>query len=190
MQINVSNLKQTLNKYISSLEKYKNNINNLYNELNQTEKFWTDGHSVKFFKDVSLNKVKMETMQSELNDVQEVYNYFIGKYESIGNKIFFDLDNKNRFINKIDNLTNQIKNVINMYRSLDLSFCSAERSMLQSERQILNNNLNYLSDIKEKNKRLLNEIEEIEKNIKLKLSKISIEIIKENDLKEYLGDIK
>ena len=60
-----------------------------------------------------------------------------------------------------------------------------EKILVQQKEKIINmkKNVEYL---KEKYKRILLEIEEIEKEIGVKISKIKIEIIKETDIKNYV----
>lgn len=189
MQVQVSNLKHQLTLLLQSLEKYEKDVRDLYHELNQVESIWHDAHSEKFLEEIKTDRLDIEIMQEELKEIKEVYAYFIKRYEEIGDKISFDLSLKNRTIQKIDSVLLLFQKNIRLYQNLDFSFCPEERSYLEDEKQMLIENLNRLKSIKETFKAKIKTIEDIEQNIKMKLNKIRIQYIKENDLKDYLGEV-
>ncbi len=189
MQVQVSNLKDRLSLLLHSLETYEKDVRDLYHELNQVESIWHDSHSEKFLEDAKTDRLNMENMQEELKEIVKVYDYFVKRYEEIGNKITFDLNLKNRTLQKVDSVLLIIQKTIRLYQNLDFSFCLEERGYLEDEKYILMDDFNELKSIKEAFRDKINTIEDIEQNIKMKLSKIQIQYIKEKDLNDYLGDV-
>lgn len=189
MQVQVSNLKHQLTLLLQTLETYEKDVRDLYHELNQVESIWHDAHSEKFLEEIKNDRLDVEIMQEELKEITGVYNYFIKRYEEIGDKIFFDLELKNRTTQKIDSVLLTLQKTIRLYQNLDLSFCIEEKKFLDDEQQILIDDFNAIKSIKDVFKAKIKTIEEIEQNLKLKLSRIQIQYVKENDLNDYLGEI-
>lgn len=189
MQVNVSGMKAELAAFKRFLKDYEDDCRNLYHTLNYTNTYWQDPHAMKFFDSVKLEEIKVDTMQNEFQALKEVYTYFVEKYETFGNKVFFDLENRESCLAKIDSYILKMRNVIATYAGIDTSFCPKEASLLRKEKQKLENDVKVLEQYRVDLKEKLIEIEEIEKNIQLKLSKIDIEVIKETSIKEFLGQV-
>lgn len=187
MQINITNMKLKLITLTNKLNDYQDDLLNLYNELNNASSYWQDPHAIKFFNNVKKEQLQANNLTNELTSLQEIYTYLVDKYETIGNKIQFELDQKNACFAKIDNFLTKITQIINAYNHLDTSFCPEEAKYIQNEQRKLLKVAENLKTIRKDLKIIFNEIEETEKNIQAKLSKINLEIVKETDIKEFIG---
>ena len=187
MQVNIANMKIRLITLTNKLNNYQEDLLNLYNELNNATSYWQDNHATKFFNNVQKEELKANNLVNELTSLQEIYTYLVEKYETLGTKIVFELDKKNTCLTKIDSFLAKIAQIINTYNHLDTSFCPLEAKYIQSEKKKLSQIAENIKTIRKDLKTIFNEIEETEKNIQHKLSKINIELIKETDLKEFIG---
>ncbi|MBE6152813.1 MAG: hypothetical protein E7166_01110 [Firmicutes bacterium] len=186
MKINIMIIKSEILKLNTLIDEYENNYLNLYNEIKKASSYWQDGNSINFFNDADYYKLKIQLNVEEIKQLKEVYNYLINKYSQIGNKITFNLNSRTYLINSFNSYINQIDEIIKLYNNLDLSFCSYERQKLINQRNQFKSIKNSLIKIKKNIINKLEYIEEIEKEINLKLSKISIELLKENNVSNYI----
>lgn len=186
MEIQVSRIKEELNELNKLIENYQLNYLNLYNIVNDMSHYWQDHYSNLFFKDIEVRKLEIDNTVSEINNIKNLYNYLIYKYENIGNNIKFNLSNKESIYNKIDNCLNQYQSIINSYNSLDLSFCGSEVNSIGSQISRITNAKNILSNYKEELRNIINYIEETEREITRKISEINIEDIKEQEIEKYV----
>lgn len=138
MKVNTVNLKNEVTKLNLLLEEYESIYLNLYNEIQSTSHFWNDPHSIAFLDYISLEKQEIIKTYNELQDIKEVYDYLLDKYQLLGKKIEFNLKLKDEVILKLNNYIYKINDIIRCYNNLDLSFCS-EAYLLKNERKILMN---------------------------------------------------
>lgn len=187
MQIKVNHLKTYLDMISKKLKNYEEDCRNFYNELNNISSYWQDNHAERFFDNVLIEKNKIDTMQNEILSIKDVYKYMVESYEKIGNKLEFNLDLKEDTLYHIDTYIAKLENIIFSYNRLNLSFCSKEKQILENHKQELIREVEYVQKVKENLKKIFGQIEEIEKNIQYKLSKLNLEVIKETDISEFIG---
>lgn len=185
MEIKVSRIKEELSELNTLIEDYELSYLNLYNIVNDMTNYWQDGYSERFFKDVEIKKINVSNTIEEIKNIKDVYKYLVSKYESIGNTIKFDLNYKNSVITYLDTCIEQCKNIISSYGSLDISFCG-EAGSIRNEISLVKVNKERLENYKEKLKKIINYIEESEKEIASKISSISIEIIEVQDIENFV----
>ncbi len=187
MQVHVANMKTQLISLNKLLTTYEEDLRNFYNELNTSSSYWQDTHADKFFNNVKGEHLKSTNTQNELRSIEKVYKHLIESYETLGDKIFFDFDHKDSCLEKINTFIEKMRSIIGAYNSLDTSFCGSEATILEQEKQKMMKDVKMITKMKENLQKVFREIEEIEKNIQLQLSKISIELIKETDIEEFIG---
>ena len=186
MEIKVSRLKEELNNLNNLIEDYELNYLNLYNVVNDMAYYWKDdGYGDRFFKDVETKKIDVGNTIDEIKNVKNIYKYLVSKYESIGNKIEFNLNYKTNVITYLDTCIEQCKNIINSYNSLDLSFCG-EAGSIRNEMNLVRENKEKLENYKKELKKILDYIEETEKTITTKISNINIEAIEIQDVEKFV----
>ena len=184
MEIKVSKIKEELNNLNNLIEEYELNYLNLYNIVNDMSHHWQDYYANLFFKDIELKKIEVRNTIDEITNIKNLYYYLVLKYENIGENIKFDLSMRSSVLNSIDNCLNKYQNIINSYNSLDLSFCGGYS--INSEVSTMINAKNKLAHYREKLKNMLDYIEEIEREIALKISGINIEELKELEIEKYI----
>lgn len=182
MKIEVSKLNAEIVKFENLIEKLEDIYLNYYNQINSCSFFWQDKHEIKFMDQAKEEKRKYMNMINELKNISDIYSYLIREYQKIGRKIVVDLGMKNEVNNYFNKYINEINNLIYEYNRLDLSFCYDVRSYLLKEKDRLNKTKNDILSIRQKVRETFNEIEQIEKQIQLNISKLNIEIIKENSI--------
>ena len=186
MEINIESLERDSNRLSKSIDDFSNNILNIYNELNWASGYWSDYHARMFFTNVENQKNKITKTYNELVSLNDVYESIISQYKSIGNRFKVNLENKDVLLNKFNTFSEKVNELISLYNDLDLSFCNDIANKINKEkRELLKIKENIIAS-KTKVKDTLLKIEEIEKDINLKLSKIDIEVIKQVDINEFM----
>ena len=178
MVVHVDKVRVELDKYNNLINKYENAYLNLYHELRNASIYWNDGNSINYFDNIDLEKNKISNGILELKSVRDIYFFIAESYEKIGNRIFFDLKYQDVIINKFNMYINKLNKIINLYKNLDLSFCAEEAILLCSELDKLDHMKVSVVAVKEKVRSIFVQIEEIEKEVRLRISKIDIEILK------------
>lgn len=186
MEIDIASLQKESDILNKQLEKFTDSFLNIYNDLNQASNDWQDYHARFFFTNVNTEKSKVNNTYKELIALQEIYLYLVNQYKVLGNKINVNLDNKDDIFSKFNNFKEKLDELVSMYNDLDLSFCPDEAAKINSQKKQL---LKIKSDIynsKDKIKETLEKIEEIEKEVNLRISKINIEEIQETNINEFI----
>ena len=186
MIIDVNNIKDEIVKLNDLLDKYKDNYLNLYNEINNASSYWNDLISVKFFDSCKIEKIETKTTLEEIKSIIDIYNYILEKYQEIGKKIKFEIKNRDIVINGFNNYIIKVDDLIREYNSINFNCNIKISNMLNDQLYKLKNNRKILNNIKDKVKDIFDNIEEIEKEINLRLSKINIDIIKEIDISIFI----
>lgn len=186
MNINIEKLKVEVRELSNLINEYETIYYNLYNELSGCSSFWNDNNSVVFFDDVNIEKVNVGDTIKELREICSLYDYLIDKYGYIGNKLKFNIGLKDDILLKFDKYLDRIYNLLGEFRSLEFSFSPSIASNLYGDIDRLINVANMLVRLKDKVKKQFNLFEEIEKEISLKISRINIEVFKENDIQKFI----
>ncbi len=188
MYINLSNLKNEVNKLNNLINKYEEIYLNLYNEFNFSSYLWHDKNSESFFESLKMEKLKIKNNIEEIDDVKQLYDYIINQYEVIGNEIKCNLNSEKNILLKFDSYLAELSKTITYYNNLDLSFCPQFKEMITKEKNIIIREKIEIENVRNKIKKMYKKINEIEREVKLKISKINIEYIKENDMNNFIGD--
>ncbi len=183
MEIYIDKLKIEMNRFNKLITNYEKIMLNLFNILNQTSSYWQDTNSMKFLDSVSRQKININKKINELKTLKDIYEYLIRKYETFGAKIEFDLSAKEKINTKMNKYIEKINKTIDDYNSLYLSFYPDERAPILNQKNELIKIGSKTEELKEKIRKSFIEIEEIEKTVNEKLSKINVEIIREETLK-------
>jgi len=186
MKINIINLKSETKKLSKLINEYEEIFLNLYNEILSGSIYWDDNISKLFFENINIEKNQVENTINELNDLKEIYEELIRKYEEIGNKIEVLPKTKDEILSAVNNYLDKLHKLIELYYDLNLEFNNPETSILHKH---LDKLIKIKSDVfvlKEKIKKHYETIEELERKINLKISKIKIELIKEKEKNKFI----
>lgn len=182
MKIDIEKLKISVEKLNSLLNDYDSIYKSFYHEIVNLKSYWHDAHANAFFEKIREEKKVNTLFFREFKSICDLYNYIYNQYLDIGDKINFDFSNRDIFISKIDKYINNIDNIINKYNNLDTDFDLEISKYLSYEKSKYSNIKEKLLSIKEANKEAIDNISNIEKQIKLKISKIHVKSIESNSI--------
>ena len=186
MHIDTKKIEEYLNKLNSQIKKYDDIYLNYYNDISRIKDNWISNQARKFLENTEIEKKEQKKIINNLNDIKEIYEYILLKYKDIGNKIECDLSKKEKLVEKINLYIENLNKIINKYNNLNYKLYDTQTiSILQEEANQLKLCLKNIIDIKKSIIDKLNIIEEIDKELKLKISKINISIINETNPKDY-----
>lgn len=186
MDINIEKLKGDLRELIALIEDYESIYYNLYNELSNCSIFWNDKNSILFFDNVSFEKIAVKETITEFRQIVVIYNYLVNKYSEFGTNIKIDTKQKSNILKKIDNYIDEINDILNSFNNLTFRFDRTISDNIYRDINRLNEIINILYKLKNKLKKHFNAFEEIEREVSLKISKISIEIFKETEINKLV----
>ena len=186
MKVNVKSLKSEIKNLNRIIEDYENIYLNLYNEFSKSSFFWNDINAKNFYRDLSVEKINVKETIDELYSLTKLYKYIVNQYEQIGNNIYYDLSNKHIILNNIKNYQQRLRVIVNKFYNLDTSSCSQITNYIIDERRKINNSLELINSVYKKVNALYKKLEEIDREVKIRVSKIEIEYIKENNIEDYV----
>ena len=186
MKINVKNLKVEVNSLKKIIEEYEDIYLNLYNEFSLSSFLWNDTNSKKFYRDLDIEKIRIQDTIDEIYSINNIYKYIIHQYEKIGNNIYYDLSNKNIILSDIKKYQQRLRVIINKYNSVDTSSCPQISNYIIKEKTLIKDSLDLTNTVYKNVSTLYKKLEELDKELKLRVSKIDIIYIKENDINDYV----
>ncbi|MBQ4030610.1 MAG: hypothetical protein II625_02535 [Bacilli bacterium] len=190
LEVNTKELEQEVDLLRQLIEDYERNYMLLFKELSDTSFNWKDdAYSKKFFNDLKFEKSTEIEYINSLKSTYKVYEYIKNKYEQIGSKIRFDINERDNILAKFNKCIDETNEIIVLYEHLDTSFCPGERGLINNQIKRLNNLRNKYSTTKDKVKSKMDKIIEIEKEIKRKISAYSIPRVKDFNTNQYLPEV-
>lgn len=181
IEVNIDELRFQIDRLNQLLENYEMTILNLYNQENSTLTFWRDRKSLELSNNSVHEKAKVKNMLTELSSLKEVYKYIVEKYQQIGNKIQFNLNNQNQIVNIFNRCIDKENVIINLYSNINVRYCYYELRILNNEKQRMIAHRNKLIEVKNNIVSQMNNIQRSEREIRDKISAINIEILLDND---------
>ena len=171
IQLEIDNLDKTINRY-------EENFLNLYNQLLLTSIYWRDKNSLKFNENISQEK-KANIKLLELKSVKNTFKYLISKYENIGQKIEFDLTNREKINKFFDDYILQLEKILKQYNEIDMIYFENLSEVLTNQMLLIKNLKDNMQPIKDNINKIFDRLEETEIQVAQRLNKIKVEYIKE-----------
>ena len=183
MKMDIVNLKEKRTQLDNIIASADINSLNLYNQFSHLETCWHDNNSERFMNRIDREREQTRRKISDLEEMSKLFKFIETEYEKIGKKIFFDLKEKEIFIEKIDSCVDKIQHLINLCNQLDyrLKQVSTIKEGLETLINIRDSTIKY----KEQVNNLFVEIEEKESLIYNKISSLKFDRVSENDLENY-----
>lgn len=178
MHINISDLKNELIIFDDIIKKYENNVINLYYFLEKSFEYWKDAFSLHYYDDLCDEKKGAFEIIENIKFLRSIYNNLEENYSKFGNKIDFNSDKIDGFIEVFDNFIGNISQLSDNYNNLSLSFIPDEYYDIIDQKNSTISLKEKISNVKDKYISNFNKIDSIEKNVFLKLSKYDVNIIK------------
>ena len=184
VEINCVEIKNIINSLRTIIEEYEIVELNIFNQLKDSCVNWQDGNSIKFGDNIILDKEEIDIFVENLNNEIDLYNYMYNNYIRLGKKIKCNMNNKDTILYLIDNCCNKAVTIINEFNRINISFYYSEQYNIFEQKNKIIKVKNDLLNIRESIKDLYNKIEQIEKNINIKIKKLE-----EMDIKKLDFDI-
>lgn len=172
IQLEIDNLDKTINRY-------EENLLNLYNQLLLTSIYWKDKNSLKFNENVSQEKKEANIKLLELKSVKNTFKYLISKYENIGQKIEFDLTNREKINKFFDDYILQLEKILDQYNEIDMTYFENLSEVLTNQMLSIKKIKDNMQVIKDNVNKIFDKLEDTEIQVAQRLNKIKVEYIKE-----------
>ncbi len=172
IEINSVELKNEIEFLNNLINNYEEIQLNLFNQLKDATINWQDGNSVEFENKIYLEKQEADLILQSLNDKKDILNFIYDKYSDLGKKVRCNLNNRTTVIHGLDNCYNQANSLINEFNKIDRSFYYGELNKIDNVKQKVVNAKNKLDTTRTAVSKIYNQIEEIEKEIKNKISEL------------------
>ncbi|CDE74034.1 unknown [Clostridium sp. CAG:451] len=172
IQLEIDNLDKTINRY-------EENLLNLYNQLLLTSIYWKDKNSLKFNENVSQEKKEANIKLLELKSVKNTFKYLISKYENIGQKIEFDLTNREKINKFFDDYILQLEKILDQYNEIDMTYFESLSEVLTNQMLSIKKIKDNMQVIKDNVNKIFDKLEDTEIQVAQRLNKIKVEYIKE-----------
>lgn len=172
IKVTVSKLKEELEQLNSVIDEYETVELNLFNQVKNSCNDWNDPRTPAFTEATDKEKKEsIETLDS-FRSVGECLNYIIVQYETIGDQIAVNLENKNSIIKSYGSIENKVNSIISNINSVDFSFYYSEKDNIKDLRDSFEFLKTDIVDSREKVNNLFKKIERIEDNISSKLKEL------------------
>ena len=172
IQLEIDNLDKTINRY-------EENLLNLYNQLLLTSIYWKDKNSLKFNENISQEKKEANIKLLELKSVKNTFKYLISKYENIGQKIEFDLTNREKINKFFDDYILQLEKMLDQYNGIDMTYFENLSEVLTNQMLLIKKLKGNMQVIKDNVNKIFDKLEDTEIQVAQRLNKIKVEYIKE-----------
>lgn len=172
IQLEIDNLDKTINRY-------EENLLNLYNQLLLTSIYWKDKNSLKFNENISQEKKEANIKLLELKSVKNTFKYLISKYENIGQKIEFDLTNREKINKFFDDYILQLEKILDQYNEIDMTYFENLSEVLTNQMLSIKKIKDNMQVIKDNVNKIFDKLEDTEIQVAQRLNKIKVEYIKE-----------
>lgn len=180
MQINIERLNIEINKFDKILSDYNAIYYSYYQEIKNVELYWHDPNANGFISNILEEEKDNKKLINELNNIKNSYYKIINSYIDYGNKIIYNSKNTDNTINKFNKSISKLEEIISTYSNLDIDKLPIKINNLIEEKEKLLKLKEQIENIKEETKTIINNIEDSEKQIKAKLSEITIESVRPN----------
>lgn len=178
MNISISKMNDELLAYNKNVEEYDECLNNINKLLCQSSCFWNDGKSNAFFKHLEKEKIDIQNIIINLNDVKKIIKFIIEQYGKIGDEISVDLGKKSVVDNYFNKILSNLNEIYLMYNDLDSPYNDNKRKVLETK--------NNLEGLRKKINVLFDYIEETEEKVRNKIEKLTLFYVKETDVNDFL----
>ena len=186
MNIDITKMKKEIFLLNSLIKKYEENIINYYGKMNIVFSEWNDKNGLKFSEHVINEKNSAFLLINNLKAISNLFDYLIKKYEQFGDALNIDFNRVDDISNNYEKYIDKLDSLIKKYENLDLtSFMDEKEQILAQKEKIINMKKKTIT-LKDNNLKAFDKINEIEKDINYKISKISIENISETNISDYI----
>ncbi len=182
MEVDVKNIRKDIEDLNKLIVDYENNILNTKKILSDINGLWYGDKATNFLDKVTIEQRKVYNNILEIKSLIAVYEYIANEYGCIGKVIKFDLKKRIEVYNYFDNLIKLVKEILLLYNNIPIKYLH----LVQNHKCYFPNLIASLNHVKNSYSSTIDKINNIEAITKINISKISIEILKENDIKDLM----
>lgn len=176
MDINARKIADEVKRLNTFIDSYNDLTLKMYNSINNASFMWKSTYSQSFFSYIPFQKNDCKDLLDELISIRDVYVYIYESYLSFGEKVSFDLSNFSSILSMFGQYISKCNTIISQYNALFIEFCPEERRLLRKERKALIAHRNRVVQFKAAIRKDLEKIEEIEKNVRNRISRLTIKV--------------
>ena len=111
--------------------------------------------------------------------MKNTFNYLISKYENIGQKIEFDLTNREKINKFFDDYILQLEKILDQYNEIDMTYFENLSEVLTNQMLSIKKIKDNMQVIKDNVNKIFDKLEDTEIQVAQRLNKIKVEYIKE-----------
>ena len=182
MRVKVSEIRKNVSSLSNLIDDYENNYLNMCNVLNEANNSWNGEKSLLFYDKTNSEQGKVHNNINEIRSLISVYNYIVSEYSNFGNDVFFNVSKKDGLATFFNIYLEMVRQIIRVYDSFPASY----NYLIDNQRRYFISLEQQIRDIKNKFNSSLDSIDNIEDKISQKISKISIDVIKESDVRKIV----
>jgi len=184
MRISVNEVKNLNSRLKTSISSYESKYMQYYNYLNQTENDWYDEKAKMYFQTIEEDKINDYNTLQEMKSIHNIYSFLVKSYEEIGNKIYYNPEQKERINILLDDIIEECNNIINAYNNIGI-YNYSERSMLFNQKNEFMKMLEKAKKCKSTINTKISKIEKIEKSSLEKFKALEVSPIRKKDITPY-----
>lgn len=174
MQVNISNLKDSVVKFDKDIKSFEESSFNLYQNIEAMSTFWKTSITESFFSSFEEEKTITKDIIANMKKFKNVYQYIIDSLEKYGNKIDVDLDLREKVLSSFDTYAKEENKIIDIYNTIDMSYFTNETNDLKKDKALVLDSKNKINKLEDAFKNMFDRIEEVEYEIEAKLNNINI----------------
>ena len=172
MEVNTKELQKELRHLDLLMKDWEEIQFNLYHQLEKATDHWQDERSRVFYEKIHTEKNNTDKVLNQLKDIQEIYQYLYESYHQFGTVIYCEVTERKKVFQKMEIYVENLKKIYVELNQVDTSFAYPESNSILEIRGKIALQLKNLNDLKNKIQSFLTRVEEIEKEVSLKTSKL------------------
>ena len=186
MKINVDKINEVLKLYNSKIEKYDDLVYNYYNNLEHVFSDSEDKNIILYLDKINSEKQDIKQLMSNIKQVGKLYDYIYTSYSTIGSKIKYSPEFKDKIKYKTEAIINNLDRMILEYNDIITLLKDENATQFEEQKNKLVTIKKDMFFIKNTLFKTLNSIQNIEENINKQISNINIKPLKETNVEDYM----
>jgi DNA repair exonuclease SbcCD ATPase subunit len=172
VDVNICQIGNIVSELSSVIDEYEEAQINIFNQLKDSCNNWHDFNSLTFGEKAKEEKKTSADFLSALENSRKTFKYVYDEYKSIGDKLHFNMEQKDAIIDAIDQCISLANSAIDELNSINRSFYYHEIGMINSQRDQISSVRKELKSMKEKVNSLHKKVTNIEEKVASRIAKL------------------
>ena len=186
IKVDVKLLAENIKRIDHEIDEYYDNYLNMYNEFNQSHNSVKSEKLDLLYDSIDDDKKSVQIFFSELEYLKKIYMYIQSSYETLGNKIQWDLIEQQTLFAKFDGISQKIKEMEDLNNEIIVDNNPVVTDINNYNKELISTIKMSLKEIEEKLKETINKIEEIESNTSKLINEFEIAVIPEVEVNKFM----